>query len=136
MKGGRAEWRGRLPPLQGKLGATGSSLLSLFALCILIAPRIEAEAVVDPALDHMEGAGIEIHHVVFELHRPIVPQGIFRAEAEHPSVDRIAATHTEVAHADAAAAMRPGGAQLAVDKPPIECKARPSGDCRDPIEAS
>src|SRR5262245_23129249 len=31
--------------------------------------------------------------------------------------------------------MRPGGAQLTVDKPPIEYVAGPPGECRDPVEA-
>src|SRR5215813_6341782 len=87
----------------------------------------------------MNGAGIELHHVVFHLYRPIVPQGIFGADAKHPSADRIAARNRPKKagerHADAPTTMRPGGAQLAVDKPPIECVAEPPGECRDPVEA-
>src|SRR5262245_10519844 len=108
------------------------NMLSLFAPCVLIASRIESEAVVHPALDHMDATGIEIQHVVFKLHRPIVPQGIFGAEPEHPSADRIAGrkrhtTHRAHINETAAAGMRPGGAQLAVDEPPIECDARSPG---------
>src|SRR5262249_21745968 len=58
---------------------------------------------------------------------------------KHPSADRIAARNRPKKagerHADAPTTMRPGGAQLAVDKPPIECVAEPPGECRDPVEA-
>src|SRR5262249_25647641 len=101
---------------------------------------VEVEPIIHPGLHHIDGAGIEFHSVVFELHRPIFPEGIFGADADHPSADRIAKRNrptTQRAHGaeSAAAAMRPGGAELAVDEPAIECEARPPSERGDPVEA-
>src|SRR5215470_5727949 len=107
----------------------------------LIAPGIEeVEPIIHPGLHQIDGAGIEFHSVVFELHRPIVPEGIFGADAEHPSADRTAARKREPikagdVHADVPAAVRPGSAELTVDKPPIEGVTGPPSQCRDPVEA-
>src|SRR5215470_3100545 len=127
------------PSRQSQGNMTGK-MPRLFARCTSIAPGIEeVEPIIDPGLHRMDGTVVEIQHVVLDLRRPVVAQGIFGADAEHPPADRVAERHrhsnTGARDGKAAAAVCPGGAQLAVDEPAIECEACPAGECGDPVEA-
>src|SRR5215510_1477238 len=109
---------------------------------VLIASGIEAEAVVHPALHHMDLVAevvTEIQHVVFELHRPVVPQGIFSADAEHPSTERLVSRtrRTQAVHASKSigVGVGPGASQFAVDEPTIGSPAEPRSERGDPVKA-
>src|SRR5262245_9585026 len=121
-------WRNRLP-------------LNL-APCFLIASGIVAEAVVHPALEHMDLVAevvAEIQHVVFDFHRPVVPQGIFSADAEHPSAERLVKrrrrSHAVQAGESIGTDVGPGASQFAVDEPTIGGPAEPRSERGNPVEA-
>src|SRR5262247_3200219 len=81
----------------------------------------------------------EIQHVVFDLHRPVVPQGIFSADAEHPSAERLVerGRRTQAIHAGESIGtdMGPGASQLAVDEPTIGGPAEPRSERGNPVKA-
>src|SRR5262249_43295848 len=89
--------------------------------------RAEVESIVHAGFDDMDLAvevAAEIQHVVFDLGRPIVPEGIFGTDTKHPSADRLVTGNRDAhaVHADETieADVGPGAAQLAVDEPAIE----------------
>src|SRR4029077_18183045 len=95
-----------------------------------------AETIVDGGFDRIhrhrvasdKGAAVtaEIEVVVLDLRPPVVPEGIFGPDADHPAAGgppgRVAEAEGSV---DADANVGPGPAHLAIDKPVIESVTEP-----------
>ena len=80
----------------------------------------------------------KVHHVIFDLGGPVVPQSIFGPDAEHPPTDGLvdrdrAELHSIYGGAGGSARVGPGPAHFAVDQPIVECLADPRSECGDPI---
>src|SRR5262245_20506200 len=74
----------------------------------------------------IEKVVVKIHHVVLEFDRPVIPQGIFGADAQQQSAGRV----VKVTDID----MRPGGTHLAVDEPLIDEPAEPPSERGYPVD--
>src|SRR5262249_7690684 len=110
-----------------------------------------AEPIVYTGLDNIElvigkrTAIAKVHHVIFDLGGPIVPQSIFGPDAKHPPTDGLVDRDRANLNAIYAgcgrprpppprpAPVRPGPAHFAVDQPIVEGVADPRSECGNPI---
>src|SRR5262249_38251850 len=111
---------------------------------LLEAPTGAAEPIVYTGLDNIEliigkrTAITKVHHVIFDLGGPVVPQS--GPDAKHPPSDGLVDRdrgdlHAIYSGAGGPATVGPGPAHFAVDQPIVEGVADPRSECGDPIEA-